>query len=276
MIQGLLVLNYDSYVFQRWHGTLLYWAILVLSALVNILGSRWLPLVENLSLLFHVGAFIVALVTICVVSPAKHDPKFVFVESINESGWTNNGVAWCVGLLSSCYVLVGMSCLSPFSAEKGDTEILLSAGYDGAIHLSEEMKNPRTGVPMAMIGTILINGTLGFGFLVAILFNMGDLESALQTTTGFPIIQIFYSITGNVHSATALCSPIVIMPALASIPLLASASRMLWVLARDNGKDVQFNFKLLSAKPNNLLQLSHSPPFYPGWMKRGKFLQTRL
>ena len=41
---------------------------------------------------------------------------------------------------------------------------LCSSGYDGAIHLSEEMKNPRVGIPIAMIG-----------FLVAILFNMGDL-----------------------------------------------------------------------------------------------------
>lgn len=28
-IQGLLVLNYESYVFARWHGTLLMWAFIV-------------------------------------------------------------------------------------------------------------------------------------------------------------------------------------------------------------------------------------------------------
>ncbi|PIG85334.1 GABA permease [Aspergillus arachidicola] len=192
MIQGLLVLNYDNYAFQRWHGTLIYWAILVISAIVNIQGSRVLPVVENLSLGFHVVAFIIVLVVICVVSPTKHVPEFVFVDTINNSGWGNNGIAWCVGMLSSCYVLVG---------------------YDAAIHLCEEMKDPRTDIPLAMIGAVLINGTIGFGFLVAILFCMGDLKSALDTTTGYPIIEIFYNITGNSRSATAF--------------------RMVWVLARD-------------------------------------------
>ncbi|KAB8209239.1 amino acid/polyamine transporter I [Aspergillus parasiticus] len=212
MIQGLLVLNYDNYAFQRWHGTLIYWAILVISAIVNIQGSRVLPVVENLSLGFHVVAFIIVFVVICVVSPTKHVPEFVFVDTINNSGWGNNGIAWCVGMLSSCYVLVG---------------------YDAAIHLCEEMKDPRTDIPLAMVGAVLINGTMGFGFLVAILFCMGDLKSALDTTTGYPIIEIFYNITGNSRSATALCSTIVIMAGLASIPLLTSASRMVWVLARD-------------------------------------------
>lgn len=107
MIQGLLVLNYETYVFKRWHGTLLYWAILVVSAATNILCSRILPLIENLSLAFHVCAFVVVLVVVCVVSPSKHDAAFVFGNIINTSGWASNGVAWCIGLLSSCYVMIG-------------------------------------------------------------------------------------------------------------------------------------------------------------------------
>lgn len=89
-----------------WHIDIL--AILVISAIVNIQGSRVLPVVENLSLGFHVVAFIIVFVVICVVSPTKHVPEFVFVDTINNSGWGNNGIAWCVGMLSSCYVLVGM------------------------------------------------------------------------------------------------------------------------------------------------------------------------
>lgn len=99
------------------------------------------------------------------------------------------------------------------------------------------MKSPRVDVPIALMGTIVINGAMGFGFLVAILFFMGDLNAALNTKTGYPIIEIFYNITGNSRSATALSSAIVIMAGLASIPLLASASRMIWVLAKDKGKN---------------------------------------
>lgn len=235
MIQGLLVLNYDSYIFERWHGTLLYWAILLFSAAVNIWCSDILPLVENLSLLFHLVSFLIVMVVVCVVSPTKHDASFVFGHNINNSGWSSSGVAWCIGLLSSCYVMIGKQLFSPSTLSQIYSH-RVSLGYDGAIHLSEEMHNPEVGVPYAMVGSIVINGIMGFGFLIAILFSMGDLDSALSTATGYPIIQIFYNITGNIHSATALTCTVVVMASLATIPLMASAGRMLWALARDQGE----------------------------------------
>ena len=109
MIQGLLVLNYDTYVYERWHGTLLYWAILCVATVVTIYGSRILPSVENISMVLHVTLFIVLLVAMAVVSPTKHSVRFVFTAFENNSGWSNDGLAWCIGLLSSCYVLTGES-----------------------------------------------------------------------------------------------------------------------------------------------------------------------
>lgn len=212
MVQGLIVLNDPTYVFKRWHGTLLYWAILVVALVINIWGSRILPHVEYATMVLHVALFIVLLVVICVVSPTKNSATFVFTDFENETGWRNDGVAWCVGMLSSAYVLVG---------------------YDGATHLSEEMTNPAVGIPRAMIGSILINGILGFAFLLAVLFCMGDIASAYETATGFPIIQIFYTITGSRGAATAMSTAVVLMATLATIPLVASAARTLWALARD-------------------------------------------
>lgn len=107
MIQGLLVLQYEEYVYKRWHGTLLYWAVLFFATFVNIYGSRVLPSVENLSMVLHVVLFIVLLVVMLVLSPTKHSAEYVFTHFENNSGWANNGLAWCIGLLSSCYVLAG-------------------------------------------------------------------------------------------------------------------------------------------------------------------------
>lgn len=107
-------------------------------------------------------------------------------------------------------------------------------GYDGATHLSEEMTDASIGVPRAMIGSVIINGLMGFGFIIAILFSMGDLDTVLNTPYGFPIIQIFLNATsGNVRAATAMSSAIVLMALLATIPLILSAARTLWALARD-------------------------------------------
>ncbi|KAI5460902.1 amino acid permease-domain-containing protein [Mariannaea sp. PMI_226] len=214
-IQGLLVLNYpDTYVFERWHGTMLFWAILIVSACVCIFCSNFLPLIEKLTLVLHIGFFIIIMVVIATLSPTTHTAKFVFTNFENNSGWGSDAIAWSIGLLSSCYVLIG---------------------YDGATHLSEEMNKAEIGVPRAMVGSILINGPLGFGFLIAVLFFMGDIASALDTPTGFPIIQIFYNITGSLAAATALTSAITVMASLSTVPLITSAARVMWAFARDGG-----------------------------------------
>jgi amino acid transporter len=96
------------------------------------------------------------------------------------------------------------------------------------------MTDASMGVPRAMIGSVIINGLMGFGFIIAVLFNMGDLDTVLSTPYGFPIIQIFLNVTsGNVRAATAMASAIVLMASLATIPLILSAARTLWALARD-------------------------------------------
>jgi len=214
-IQGLIVLNNPDYVFERWHGTMLFWAILIGAAAICILCSNALPLIEKLTLVIHVGFFVIIIVTMAVVSPSKHTPEFVFTKFENNSGWDNDAVAWSIGLLSSCYVLIG---------------------YDGATHLSEEMDKAETGVPRAMVGSILINWPLGFAFLLVVLFFMGDVNSALNTPTGFPIIQIFYNMTGSVTAATCLAGAITAMAALSTVPLITSAARIMWAFARDGGK----------------------------------------
>ena len=47
--------------------------------------------------------------------------------------------------------------------------------------MSEEVKEPSIVIPRAMIGTILVNGVLGFGMIIALLFCMGDINEVLQS-----------------------------------------------------------------------------------------------
>lgn len=219
MVQGLLVFNYpETYTFERWHGTLLYWAILVIAASICIFGNHVLPAIEKITLILHVALYFVLLIVMCVVSPNKNTASYVFTSFENNSGWDSDGLAWCIGMLSSCYVLVG---------------------YDGATYLSEEMEHPETGVPYAMVWSVLLNSLLGLGFLVAVLFCMGDITSALQATTGFPIIEIFYNVTGSTKAASAMSSAVVLMASLATVPLLASAARVMWAFSRDQGKSCE-------------------------------------
>lgn len=109
MLQGIIVLNYPDYSYQRWHGTMLYWAFLGLATLVNVFAIKSLPWVLHATFLLHVVLWLVLVVVICVISPTKHTAEFVFTTYVNESGWSSDGVAFSIGLLSSTYVLAGKS-----------------------------------------------------------------------------------------------------------------------------------------------------------------------
>ena len=86
-----------------------------------------------------------------------------------------------------------------------------------------------------MLSSVAINGTLGFAFVLAILFCMGDIDAALATDTGYPIIEILRYITGSNAASTAMTCTIILMALLATVALIPSSSRMVWSLARDRG-----------------------------------------
>jgi len=101
--------------------------------------------------------------------------------------------------------------------------------------MSEEIKGAARTVPKAMFWSIIINGFLAFGMLLAILYCQGDIEAAVETPTGYPFIAIFASGVQSIGGATAMVSITVFMAWCNAIGALASASRMMWSFARDNG-----------------------------------------
>lgn len=107
MIQGLFVLNIESYVPERWHGTLLYCAVISCSAGVNILGIRYFPHIETLAFILHISFLFIFLVPLVYLSP-QSSSSFVFADFENSGGWSNNGISWCIGLLTSAWCFVGM------------------------------------------------------------------------------------------------------------------------------------------------------------------------
>jgi choline transport protein len=214
LLQGLFVLNDPTgYVYERWHGTLLFFAILLLSVFVNIWLIKFLPWLETIILVLHVGLFFAILVPLVYLAP-QHTTEFVFTDFESLFGWNNRGIAWCIGLLTTAF---------PFT------------GYDGAAHMSEEIEDAETVVPQALITSVTLNGILGFGFLIALLFSCGNLETTLQTPTGYALIQIFYDATGSTKATNAMTCGIVASAVAAVLALLASASRTTWAFARDQG-----------------------------------------
>jgi choline transport protein len=77
MIQGLIVLNDDSYTPERWHSTLLMIGILLVSTLVNTVGARHLAKLEGIILFLHIIGFFAIIIPLWVMGP-KNSSKVVF------------------------------------------------------------------------------------------------------------------------------------------------------------------------------------------------------
>ncbi|PQE16966.1 choline transport protein [Rutstroemia sp. NJR-2017a BBW] len=71
--------------------------------------------------------------------------------------------------------------------------------------------------------------------LIAVLFCAGNIEDALQSPTGFPLIEIFNQATGSISGATGMTVIIILAQILACIGIIVTASQMTWVFAREKG-----------------------------------------
>ncbi|KAF2014149.1 amino acid transporter [Aaosphaeria arxii CBS 175.79] len=212
-IQGLIVLNNDSYVPERWHGTLLVIAVATFSIVFNTLLARKLPMIEGTVLVLHIFGFFAIFITMWVLAP-RSSAKEVFGGFQDNAGWGNVGLSCLVGQLAPIFSLLGS---------------------DAATHMSEELRDAAYTLPRAMIWTAITNSVLGFLMLVTFCFCLGDVQSAIESPTGYPHIQIMYNATGNRAGATALASLTTIMAVFGCVNNVATSSRQLFAFARDNG-----------------------------------------
>ncbi|KAM3077563.1 hypothetical protein ACMFMG_006900 [Clarireedia jacksonii] len=231
LIQGLIVLCNPSYSLVGWQGTLIYWAVILLTLSVNTVFSKVLPAIESTMLVLHILGFFAVLLPLVRLAPHT-DSREVWTHFIN-SGWSTMSLAFFVGL---------QGVAAPF------------VGTDGAIHMSEEIKGAARTVPRAMLSSIIINGILGFGMLLAILYCQGDISAAAESPTGYPFIAIFASGVQSIASATVMVSITVFLAWCNAIGCLASASRMMWSFARDNG--LPFSSTLSKIETRSLLPMA--------------------
>lgn len=212
LVQGIVIMNYPNYVPERWHATLMTYAFIGLALFVNTYLNKHFAKLEGIILVLYIIGFLG--VVISLSSLATHiDAKTVFTTWINGGGWSTMGLAWFVSLSSFAGAF---------------------AGADGATHMAEEIHNAAVIVPRSMVTSVLINGVFGFAALMAILFSLSDVENALMSPTGFPVLYIFQSAAGT-KGATVMTCAIITLGTFGSWALLATASRQIWAFSRDNG-----------------------------------------
>ncbi|KAF2197262.1 amino acid transporter [Delitschia confertaspora ATCC 74209] len=218
LILGLIHLNDPTFHTANWQSTLLLWGVLLLCVIINIFISGALPSIEVIVLIIHILGFFGILIPLVYLTPSHNSPVEVFTSFQNNAKWSTQGLAFFIGLQGNALAFVGT---------------------DSAVHMSEEVKNASRDVARSMVLSILINGCLALGMLLAVLISAQDImataEHSLQGGTGFPFIEIFAKAVGSNAGATVMVSIIVILEFCSALGSLAAASRMTWAFARDRG-----------------------------------------
>ncbi|KAH7564239.1 hypothetical protein BM1_01286 [Bipolaris maydis] len=230
LIQGLIMLcRPTSYVPQNWHVTLFYWAIIAFCIFINV-GAGWLlPKFEGSLLFLHILGFFAILIPLLVMGP-QGDAKEIFTTFLNMGGWKSQGLSFCVGIMGSVFAFVGEFFLIDSSLV---TDSLLEEHI--LTDLSEEIQNAQVVVPRSIMIGIAMNGTLGFGMLLTVLFRMGDLSSVLAENPAFPFMAIFHRAVQSRSGAAVMASLVMVLTIGAGVGLSASTSRICWAFARDKG-----------------------------------------
>ena len=154
---------------QSYQVFLLYTAFALYALLINTFGFKAMPLLAKVMLGYiNIGSIFV-LITLLVRSNPKPSARAVFVDIVNETGWSSEGLVFFISLLP------GVTAIN---------------GFDSAAHLAEEMPHPAKQVPQVMLGTVLLCGLAGLPMVLAFLFSIVEPENLL--TSAQPIFQLFY------------------------------------------------------------------------------------
>jgi amino acid transporter len=212
-ILGQANLVFPSFTIERWHTVLVTYAVAAWSLTINVFAPHLLNRLSRTILVWNICSFIIITVALLATSSNKQAPSFVFQDFQSFTGF-GQAMTTVIGILQSFF---GMCC------------------YDAPSHMTEEMKHPSRDAPKAMVLSVGMGAVTGFVFLLTLCFCIGDIDNTAASSTGVPVIQIFYDSTGSKVGACFMASMITVINLVCAVSLLAEGSRSLFAFARDNG-----------------------------------------
>jgi amino acid transporter len=152
------------------------------------------------------------MITVLVLAKnGRRDAEYVFTHFEANSGWPD-GWSFCVGLLHAGYA---------------------TSSTGMVISMCEEVHQPATQVPKAMVMTIFINTFAGLLFLIPLVFVLPDIPTLLALPSGQPVPAIIRDAVGSSQGAFGLLIPLMVLAVLCGIGCTTAASRCTWAFARD-------------------------------------------
>jgi amino acid transporter len=125
--------------------------------------------------------------------------------------------------------------------------------------MCEEVRQPATQVPKAMVGALILNWLCGIIFLIPLMFVLPPLLDVIGDPYGQPLPFILRSAIGNEGGAFALAVPILVLAVFCGVACTTASSRAIWAFSRDGAIPGSTWWKVVSPKlevPLNAMMLS--------------------
>ncbi|KKZ65122.1 hypothetical protein EMCG_09028 [[Emmonsia] crescens] len=212
LILSAISLWKEDFVANQWQTILMFWAVMLVCALVNVFGAKYLDIINKVCIYWTAASVVIIMATLLSLAEHKNSASFVFTHfDASTSGWPS-GWAFFVGLLQAAYTLTG---------------------YGMVASMCEETQNPHREVPKAIVLSVVAAGVTGLAYILPLLFVLPSVELLRAVTNGQPIGLLFKTVTGSAAGGFGLLFLILGIQLFAGIGALTAASRCTYAFARD-------------------------------------------
>lgn len=212
-VVGCYQLSHPDFVIQPWTVYIAYLLINCFAFIWNCY-ARWLPWIAKVSLFTSLLSWFVIMITVPATAQTHQSAKFVFANFVNGTGWSQNGIAFIVGLINTNYAFACLDC---------------------ATHLAEEVRRPERQVPIAIMGTVAIGFVTSWIFSIALFFSMNNLSDLSNTPTLVPILALYDQALQSKAGAIVLEAMFIATGIWCLVASHTWQSRLCWSFARDGG-----------------------------------------
>ncbi|HET8548011.1 MAG TPA: amino acid permease [Bryobacteraceae bacterium] len=208
---------------------LMFAFILLNQALLNQFGVRLVARLNDLSVAIHIAGVLAIVAILFWMAPRQ--PVSFLTTAINSNGRSPYWWAFLLGLLQAHWTFTG---------------------FDASAHMAEETLNARRRAPWGIVLSVAVAGVVGYALLIGMTLSIHDIGAVLAAkdpagNTVPAAVAVFQQAlgarAGNVLSAMAAMAMW-----FCGLSCIASASRALFSLARDNGTPLHEYLRRIHSK----------------------------
>ncbi|KAG0646544.1 Choline transport [Hyphodiscus hymeniophilus] len=217
-ILALYSLYHPDFVPSNYQFFLAYLGVTWMSCSIVLFGQQVLTHIANTCAILCLLFWFISLMIVSIMPATKNghaSNHFVWTEWNNQTGYTSNGLVFCLGMLNGAFAI---------------------GTPDGCTHMAEEIPDPKRNIPKGIAAQLITGFATTWTFYIALCYAISNIDDIFSSPINeLPLAAIYYQATGNSTPATTALLIIFLINNIVTIPgAYITAGRMLWTMARDD------------------------------------------